>query len=75
MSKVKVTTEKTGFSMDISGIAELICDTFTRKTCLVSRSKVKVNFGGLRAVCLEKYIFAVVSTDKKRRAVPLPLYS
>jgi len=32
-SKVKVTKDKkTGVSADISGTAELICDTFTRKT-------------------------------------------
>jgi len=28
----------TGFSADISGFAELICDKFTRRTCLVTHS-------------------------------------
>ena len=30
--------QKTGFSADISGLAELICDKFTRRTCLVTDS-------------------------------------
>jgi len=39
---------KTGFSADISRIAELICDKFTRKTSLVPRSDVFEGQGQFR---------------------------
>ena len=63
-SKVKVSRDKKpGFSVDISGTAERICDKFTRMTyfdefgkdvwtCL----KVRVNFGGLRTFMFEKHL-------------------
>ena len=55
--------QKTGFSTDISGIAELICYKFTRKTCLVPRSEELEGQGQFRrpvcGSCLEN-IFALV---------------
>jgi len=55
--------QETGFSAGISGIAELICDKFTQKTCLVPHSdefEGQVNFGSLHAVYVWKNIFALV---------------
>jgi len=54
---VKVIRYKKGLSVDIFGISELICDKFTRKTCLVlarTSLKVKVNFSGMCAVYVWK---------------------
>ena len=58
---------KTGFSADISGIVELICDKFTRRRRRLwsfagTSLKVKINFGGLRAIYVWKNIFAHSST-------------
>ena len=54
--------DKMGFSADISGIAKLIYDKFTRKTCLVPRSDEFEGQGQFRrptcGLCLEN-IFAL----------------
>jgi len=57
---VKVTTDKMWFSADISGIAELITtNSHGRRVWSLARTSlkvklVKVNFSGLRAVCVWK---------------------